>query len=94
MQVLTDEEVLNGNDDLEMLRRPHLWAYPVLPLKKPELLRRDFDNPGALGVLLPDGGKFRVLVGNMFFMAGSILPERQIEYDSPEAVLADGWVVD
>jgi len=46
---LSDQEVLDTHNDLEMLRRPHLWPHggKVLPLK-----RGRFDNDQEYAVIL------------------------------------------
>lgn len=92
---LTDEQVKQTHDDLEMLHRPHLWPYKGnhygVHVKK-----RD---PGGdhsklrTGVLYTttEPGKLVLMV----LLPSALLPSRErIEFDSPEAVIDAGWVVD
>lgn len=89
----TDSQVVDEMDDVEMMRRPHLWPLVlVLPLKRsrdgglpePALLydpRATFD--GAYIVdegMTPYGAAFGETV--------------QRTYASPEEITADGWRVD
>lgn len=39
---LTDEQVISGRVHLEMMRRPHLWTWEFLPLKRTRADRMEF----------------------------------------------------
>jgi hypothetical protein len=91
--MLTDQEVIAQRNSAEMIRRCHLWPHSVLPLKR---TRKD-DDPlwydTAVIVSVTPCGKVAVVEGTTIF--GPISEEpRQVLYDSPEAVVAAGWVVD
>ena len=95
MKIVTDQEVIRTCNNLEMIRRRHLWTAMngfALPLKKPKLLQKSFSDDGAFGVLLnQEGAENTVFLTNVF---APDLQAEQIKYDSPEAIVADGWVVD
>jgi hypothetical protein len=95
MNAITDREVLNTCNHLEMLRRPHLWPQSALPLKKPELLAKNYSDENGIGVLILECGAYKVYLKNLFMFAlESSVNDPDYVYDSPEAVLADGWIVD
>jgi len=93
MRAKFDREVMEGRDHLEMLKRPDLWGYwPVLPMKKPAILERNFMDVNGMGYVLDaEGCQNKVFIGNIFLASKS---DRFIQYDSLEAMLIDGWVVD
>jgi hypothetical protein len=82
---MTDDEVLETRNDLEMMRRPHLWPSPGrLPVK------REAGSRGRLydcGLLLEGGGP-TVHPGP----DGTVT--EPLGYETLEKLLADGWVVD
>jgi hypothetical protein len=89
----SDNAVLREQDDLKMMRRPHLWPWwPVLPIKNYKRAK-----PGCLecGILCMDDlsglPEPVVVLSNMFEIDEN---KKQIQYDSLEAIVADGWVVD
>jgi hypothetical protein len=87
---LTDAEVVEQRNDAEMMRRPHLWpSHPYLPLKRRPPLEDDSQN---LGLLADNSGPMlTVLIGNLFASKDTA---PRIEYESADAVVADGWIVD
>ena len=92
MRTISDREVLESMNHVEMIRRKHLWPKLVLPLKKPELWKKNMMDDNALGVLVQDGEKYKVYVVNLYEFLPTEKPD--FVYDSPEAVVADGWIVD
>lgn len=86
---LSDEQVKAEHNDAEMMKRPHLWPLTVLPLK-----RRPSDGVGidtAILVHPPEPGRpWSIQLGNMFAPSTG----RVREYETAEAIVADGWVVD
>ena len=94
----SDQDVMAGQDDLEMIRRPHLWPHwSVLPMKKPSVLEKNFMDDNGFGVLIRVdrgyGKEYAVFVRNIFSSKEFDLKDATL-YPSAEAVLADGWVVD
>jgi hypothetical protein len=85
----TDQEILQGKDDLAMMQRPDLWGrWPELPLVRVSGL------PGQdeCGVLLDrKARRWDVVLGNIF---GPRDRSKVLAYESPEEVLAAGWRVD
>lgn len=86
----TDEQVRTERDDVEMMKRDHLWPQLVLPLKRhtPEAFLETavLDNP------CPPAERWMLRVGATIFHP--IQAGRPVFYDSAEAIVADGWVVD
>ena len=86
----TDEEVKTERDDVEMLKRDHLWPQLVLPLKRytPEdgLETAVLDNP------CPPAERWMLRVGATIFHP--IQAGCPVFFDSAEAIIADGWRVD
>jgi len=80
------------HDDLTMLKNPSLWpCWPRLPLK------RRSKNPAQLwdvGFVSDGMGEARLFLANIYDKIENPTTVLQIEYPSPEALLADGWVVD
>jgi hypothetical protein len=74
-------------DSVEFIKHPEWWSYwpKTLPLEK---------NNGELGFMLHIDGEpqFRVRLGNMF--ARNFFGAQFKDYDSAEAIVADGWRVD
>jgi hypothetical protein len=88
--VPTDNEVIQARDDLEMLKRPHLWpsrvpSAPRLPLIN--LQDKALDNFAHCWVR---DGKYVVAV----FEGNSYKYDHVEVYDDAEAVYAAGWRVD
>jgi len=90
----SDTKVLQEQDDVEMLKRPSLWPrWPIIPVKR----YPDGSNRPRCGVVFDDrGDTWSVLLVNMFVLAELPLIDgvEKIVYDSPEAIVADGWMVD
>lgn len=87
---LTDEQVLEGRDDLEMLKRPRLWPSLLRGGHRCVFLRRGRDHTGPCVRLTTATVRYVVLDHD--WTDGGKVTKR--EYDSAEAILADGWVVD
>lgn len=84
----TDEEVKRQRDDAQMMRRDHLWPQMCLPLKR----HKDGDLETAVLLSPPaEGEKWSILEGGNLF---DLRRGRPVEYDSPEAIVAAGWLVD
>lgn len=84
----TDEDVKAQKDDVEMLKRDHLWPQLVLPLKRVvdgqmETAILDDPSPPAERWMLREGA-------NIFDARAG----RPVFYDSAEAIVAAGWRVD
>lgn len=88
MSDMTDQQVLDGHDDLEFLKRRHLWPWDlgadlrVICVKK----------PGA-------DVTAKCVFGNGQFVLYATewtdeIKEYNVVYESPEAIIADGWVID
>lgn len=74
--------------DSEMIGDPSRWSqWPFLPLK-----RGDPAGHEELGVLM--AGTSKVLLGNVFSPVKELLKSPAIVYDSPQAIVDDGWTVD
>jgi len=83
--LLTDEEVVERRNDGEMMRRPHLWPWrSFLPLTRPS------GSDKELGLLTREDGTTVFLTD----MVRRDLTAGRINYESVEAILADGWKVD
>lgn len=95
------EPKLGPGDDAQMIRSPGLWPrWPVLPVKKPGFWE---DQSGKkMGVIFdePRDKGWRIIHVNLY--AVGTMPEEKwkkvcseaTRYESLEALLADGWVVD
>lgn len=91
MSKKTDTRVVESRDDAEMMRRPNLWPrWPVLPLKR-RSAETGFPETGML-VEASDVPLTTVLVGTIFDADVFALPRK--EYESADAIVADGWIVD
>jgi len=91
---MTDQEVVTKRVDAEMIQRPHLWpSWPFLFLKKGEFgLDMKFavitDFPGKnLHLFETPLGLFPVTLGDLRGLKFKV-------FDSPGAIVSDGWVVD
>lgn len=74
--------------DLEFLQNPLLWpAWPLLPLKRFRGKEREF------GYVVAQKGHLTEIRAGNIFAAKETDPVRWT-YDTPEAMLADGWQVD
>ena len=87
----SDKEVLESPvDDLEMMKRPHLWpSWPALPVKRWHSDTHTMDNAVLLDA---DGGKVQFYRNaNLFSSPGTwgVPVER-----TPEEIAAEGWRVD
>lgn len=84
----TDEEVKREKDDLEMLKRDHLWPQLVLPLKR---IRDGNLEVAVLDDPCPPAERWMLREGVTIFdgRAG-----RPVFYESAEAIIAAGWKVD
>ena len=75
--------------DLEYLKDPNLWpAWPVLPLKRKKL---SGGWPEFGYVIAVEGQLTWIRSGNIFAMDPT--DPVTYTYETPEALLADGWVV-
>ena len=85
----TDAEVIKTHDDVEMIKRPHLWAWKtVLPLE--HRIKRD-ERGQFLCAYVIAGMPNRIFLGNIFARK---VDDASIDYASPEQIVADGWSVD
>lgn len=88
-----EEQILADRDDLEMMKRPHLWPIPhLLPLKK-----RSSDSVGVLldpAEALTGNGEVIVALVNIAAFATGVQDFGTSTYPDLEAVLADDWIVD
>lgn len=86
----TKEQVMRERDDRTMILTPSYWSGYVLPLKQ----RQAGHQPARVGYIMePSFGKpqFRLYHGNIWSVADDAT---FTDYESVEALLADGWVVD
>jgi len=86
----SDADVQASRDDSEMMKRDHLWPQLVLPLK------RRADGGGWETAILddpcPPAERWMIRVGANLMDPTKL--GRPVFYDSAEAIVADGWVVD
>lgn len=92
---LTDQQVIETRDDLEMLSRPHLWPGVMKGLRCVFVKRRghgtgSWNETGPCILWGTDPDEYIVVASGGYGSAGP----RTYTYDSPEAITADGWVVD
>lgn len=81
---MTDEEV----NDAEMIRRPHLWpCWPYLPVKNP---RQQTDGWPKLGLIFTGMPTTVVLTD----LISCDMDAEKKQYETVEALVADGWMVD
>ena len=89
---MTDDEVIAERNDLEMIRRPHMW-----PLGDRLALKKNIrTQPFGYDVgFIHKWHKTRVIIG---FVWGDLDALEKAgnykDYPSHEAILEDGWVVD
>lgn len=82
-------KILHDHDDLEMIRHPELWPHHhVLPLRRRGRSLMDDDSTGFIFA----DSLFCVYTGTMYLC--DRLTAKSQHYDSIEAMLADGWMVD
>lgn len=85
---LSDDEVLDEWDDLEMMKRMHMWPLgDRLPVK-----RREGPEP-RMGIVYAGTGARVMLHGRRPGELGLDVTE-YLDYRSFEAMVEDGWVVD
>lgn len=86
---MEDQQVLETLDDVEMMKRGHLWPHLLLPLKR----SREGGGFPETGYLSNPCAPWVITLGTIW---GPIPgePEGTIEYTSPEEAVADGWRVD
>jgi len=88
---MEDEQVLKDRNDIEMMKRPHLWPMGRLPLKRqhPE---DDYRMQTALAYPPDADGAMVIIVnGNLFGGHGDEVTENYID---AEGVSDAGWRVD
>ena len=90
---LSDKEVERGRHDAEFIRRPHIWPYEFLPLKRTPT--DDSDRLYDLALLVYHEGRIVVLenMSTMGPIEGEDKVVTKIHLDA-ESVLHDGWRVD
>ena len=88
-------------DHKTMILTPKAWPRrPVLPLKRWVAHTGKFEDLECAVILEQDGwysktGPISLFFTNMLMLGGVSLNEvKKVEYDSVDAILADGWVVD
>ena len=81
---MDDQQVLDARNDVEMMKRDHLWPHMVLPLKRWRDGHMDTGMIGSPGtpVVIHRGTIWGGTEGGTW------------EYASPEEAVADGWRVD
>jgi hypothetical protein len=94
MNIYTDEEVIKKRDDLEMMRRPHLWPHDrLLPLKHRSEKRDGWPREAVL---------FAGSKGYILLMDANILALDNVELSQGreggdemlQELVKDGWIVD
>lgn len=86
---LSDYEVIRQRSHLDMILRPHLWPHEqFLPLTRGTIPDPAHAPTAAFGFILR-GRPNVVIVGVAGFP-----PLGAIVYDTPAAIVADGWIVD
>lgn len=84
---LTDEQVVANHDDVEMLKRKHLWPGSSINLKGKG------KHADRFAVCVPDGPG--LLVVRYKGLSYDLEPSREgLTYPDAEAVVDDGWKVD
>lgn len=94
--MITKEERIQQRrkEDIEFINDPYGWpVYPFLPMK-----RTGPDHSNVSGVII-NPERTVVYEKNMFsFESGELLPQlkdaKKHQYESVEALVADGWMVD
>jgi len=84
---MTRDECMASRNDVEMIRHVEWWTLlRVLPLKR-------FVHGETEHAFLTADAPLRVYHGIMYTFA-AFRGEQATEYPSPEAIVADGWMVD
>jgi hypothetical protein len=87
--------IIAERDDKAMIEHPELWpTWPLLPMKNRRLMREQRDDPnGGLGYI---NAAFPTLLwlGCVWIRLASKETIPTMQYESIDAMLADGWVVD
>lgn len=87
----SDDEVVSEPDDLEMMKRPHLWPLDgYLPIKR--YVESDHGRLELETAIL-----VRIIVNGQLTVLKGFFEDRDTDrvlYDSHEAIVAEGWVVD
>jgi len=85
---------ISYNNDQDMIKHPDAWPqWPYLPVKR----RKGAKATLECGVIYEGTGIKTVRVANLFALPTEyqdFLTLPKYEYDSVDALLADGWVVD
>jgi hypothetical protein len=91
---MTDDEVIKSHDDLEMMRRPHLWSLGYLPLKK-RAWKFAMGQRRELGLLMSNGKQYQFYPGATMFEPPTPESMPIIGGDELLVKLVDnGWIVD
>lgn len=86
---MTDDDVIATENNLEMMRRPHLWPCGnYLPLTKGHV---GMDSPMESYAYLVDDDDLRTTIFIGLPFISDLKPKA---YPSLEAIVADGWIVD
>lgn len=87
----SDQQVIQDRDDIEYIKRPHLWAHGWFVPVKQRMVAGDI----KVGVLMNDrAGGYKVLENMTMFGTSFGEPVIEHEYLTPEAVATAGWIVD
>lgn len=91
---MTDDEVIRTHDDLEMMRRPHLWSLGFLPLKK-RAWTFAMGQRRELGLLSCDGKRYSFYPGATMF---ELPTSESVPLSGGDELLiklvANDWIVD
>jgi hypothetical protein len=90
---MTDEEVLSSYNDLEMMRRPHLWPGKVLHLKKRDSRGR---SPQAFARLSYENGIW-ILTSVKFGSlkeSSALFGTESGDGEFLKKLVEEGWIVD
>jgi hypothetical protein len=92
---MTDKEVIKSKDDLEMMKRPHLWPLTFLPLINKEKKDSEGSPHGLEGLLFYESGEYLFLRGQNMYLP---IPEgANFESGGTEMLqqlVKEGWRVD
>lgn len=87
----SDQQVLQDRDDIEYIKRPHLWTYGWFVPVKQRMMAGD----RRVGVLTQEQqGGYKVLENMTMYGTSFGEPVIERKYETPEAVTAAGWMVD
>ena len=90
-KTLSDRDVVEKRNHVEMMKRTQLWPqWPMLPVKR--WTGRDMECAVLLDVA--EGKKYTLYFANLYMLPDDLTTCQQREYDSFEAIVADGWEVD